>query len=71
MTLDQYLSDRPETETAFSLRIGADQSTVHRLRKAGQIPGKDTMARIFEATDGNVTANDFFGIQAPDARAAA
>lgn len=70
MTLDKYLTDNPETETAFALRIGTDQSTVHRLRKAGQIPGKDTMARIFEVTDGSVTANDFFGIPAPEARAA-
>ena len=60
MKLSQYLETHSLTETAFAELVCADQSTVHRLRSKGQIPGRDLMARIFEATNGEVTANDFF-----------
>lgn len=59
MTLDQFLADRQIKEADFAAKIGATQPTVNRLRK-GQVPGKELMAAIFAATDGSVTANDFF-----------
>lgn len=72
MTLDQYLADRQIKEADFAAMIGATQPTVNRLRK-GQVPGKELMTAIFAATDGAVTANDFFDIAPaqPDAAEAA
>lgn len=74
MTLREYLADNGLTETDFAELIGVDQSTVHRLRTKGQVPSKPVMERIFDATKGEVTANDFFGLPAAipeQARAAA
>jgi len=62
MTLDAYLTTNGITETRFAELIGATQSTVHRLRKKGQVPSKELMARIFIKTGGSVRADDFFGI---------
>ena len=64
MTLAEYLKAEALTETAFAELVGADQSTIHRLRAKGQVPGKDLMVKIFDATNGRVRADDFFGIAA-------
>ena len=61
MTLDQYLSDNDIKEADFASLLHVTQSTVNRLRK-GQIPGKELMTAIFEKTEGQVRADDFFGI---------
>jgi transcriptional regulator with XRE-family HTH domain len=66
MTLDQYLTSNGITEAAFATEIGADQSTVNRLRRKGQIPSKELMAAIFEKSGGAVRADDFFGIGPAD-----
>ena len=66
MTLDEYLAAQKSegvTETAFATLIGVDQSTVNRLRKGG-MPTRPVMERIFRETDGKVTGNDFFGLEA-------
>ena len=62
MTLHEYLNLKGMTDAAFADLIGATQPTVFRLRKKGQIPSRDLMASIFNATNGAVTANDFFGL---------
>jgi DNA-binding Xre family transcriptional regulator len=61
MTLDQYLTERGITNTAFAPLIGVDQSTVHRLRR-GQVPSKELMLAIVAETGGLVRADDFFGL---------
>lgn len=63
MTLDTYLKSKAIKEVDFATLIGVQQSTVNRLRN-GSVPTKDVMARIFEATDGEVRADDFFGLTA-------
>ena len=63
MTLDHYLSAAEIKEADFAEQIGTTQSTVNRLRK-GQIPSRDLMVAIVKATDGQVTANDFYGVAA-------
>lgn len=59
MTLDEYLSTHPITETAFGKKIGLSQSQVNRIRANKSWPGRDVMARIYEATDKKVTPGDF------------
>lgn len=61
MTLDSYLKGAGLTEAQFADRIGVHQSTVNRLR-LGSIPSKELMARIVDATDGHVRADDFYGL---------
>lgn len=62
MTLAEYLEANGLTETDFAAKVEVDQSTIHRLRKKSQIPSRDLMTKIFDKTNGLVTANDFFGI---------
>ena len=61
MTIDQYLTENGITNVAFAHLVGADQSTIQRLRR-GQMPSKDLMAAIFDKTDGAVRGDDFYGI---------
>lgn len=61
MTLAEYLRDRAISDADFAALIGVDRSTVNRLRRdTGQMPSAATLQAIAKATDGNVTANDFW-----------
>ena len=64
MTLEAYLQGRNLTHDEFAKLIGCEQPTVTRFVNGKRIPSPDLMRRIAEATDGQVTANDFFGIAA-------
>lgn len=66
MTLDDYLKSTDQTEDAFAKRISVSQPAVHRYRN-GRIPTPDVMQKIVDATGGQVTPNDFFGL--PEAKA--
>ena len=61
MTLDSYLAAKNLTEPAFAERAKIDQSTVNRLRRGG-VPSTKVMRAIIDATGGEVTPNDFYGI---------
>ena len=60
MTLDQWLQANDVTESDFAKRISSSQASVNRYRK-GRIPEPKVMRRIFAATGGAVTADDFYG----------
>lgn len=61
MTLAQYLKEHAISDADFAVKIGVNRSTVSRLRRdTGQLPSRDTIAAIAKATDGAVTANDFW-----------
>lgn len=61
MTLDTYLKAHGMKQADFAALIGVDQSAVSRLAR-GSIPSQEVMVRIFEATGGEVRADDFFGL---------
>lgn len=63
MKLAEYLKLANLTDADFAQRIGVERSTVTRLR-GDQIPTREVMRAIAEATNGAVTANDFYGIAA-------
>jgi len=64
MTLDEYLTERGETLTAFADRIGANLPTVSRIVSGKiQIPGPDLLWRIYVATGGAVGLEDFYGFE--------
>ena len=62
MTLDQYLVKNDISTAAFAELIGAAFETVRRYRHGERIPEPEYMARIYDATGGDVAANDFYGI---------
>lgn len=61
MKLNDYITREGLTNIAFGAIIEVDHSTVSRLR-AGQVPSPTVMRRIFDATGGEVTANDFYNL---------
>lgn len=63
MTLTSYLKKHSLTDDAFAALIDVERSTVTRLR-GKQIPKPEVMRRIAKATNGEVTANDFYGVAA-------
>lgn len=62
MTLAEYLKKNAIRDEDFAAKIGVNRSTVNRLRRGanGQLPSRETIARIADATGGAVTANDFW-----------
>lgn len=64
MTLKEYLTRQQITEGAFAERIGCSREAVRRYCAGERIPEAKTMRAIALQTGCNVTANDFFGIEA-------
>lgn len=72
MTLKEWLGKHGLKHPEFAQRIGRTAEAVRRYVNGERIPDRDTMGLIVRETDGEVTANDFFGIDGPsdEARAA-
>lgn len=62
MTLDEYLKDNSPQKLAED--TGISEASLSRLRNDKQKPSLDTMQKLFEATGGKVTPNDWLGIAA-------
>jgi len=62
MKLADYLFERNISTAEFALKINATQAAVSRYATGKRIPGPDIMSRIFAATSGAVSPNDFYGI---------
>lgn len=60
MKLGAYLELQKITLEAFGKSIGRTRQAVSRYVAEERIPDRETMAKIVEATDGAVTANDFY-----------
>lgn len=65
MQLTDYLTANKIMPSAFAARVGVDKSTVSRWLDGSLRPGWESLKRIAVATDGQVTANDFIGVQEP------
>lgn len=63
MRLEEWLEANRTTATDFARAIGVDPSSITRLlpgeKKQVRQPGRDLMSKIYEGTDGQVTANDY------------
>lgn len=70
MNLRRYLTVSGISEAAFGAQIGVSQAAVNRYVRRARIPTPQIMARIVEATDGQVTANDFYAQTDDTTRAA-
>jgi DNA-binding transcriptional regulator YdaS (Cro superfamily) len=62
MKLAQYLKDHSIHPADFAKSIGVSKETVRRYIVGDRRPARKKLPVIVEATKGEVTANDFFGI---------
>lgn len=60
MKLRDWLSQRNVSEARFADDLGTSQGTVNRYVRGERIPRPVIMARITAATQGAVTATDFY-----------
>jgi predicted transcriptional regulator len=71
MTLAQWLRLASVSQADFARMIGVTQATVCRYAAGARIPRRAMMARIEQATGGQVTAADFYApATTPPARGA-
>ena len=63
MRLQEYLTHTATSRADFAQQIGVSVESVRRYL-IGRIPEPPVMEKIIEATEGKVTANDFFGLAA-------
>ncbi len=69
MQLNEYLASRGLTVPKFGQRVGVhNRQTMYQYAKGIRFPPPDVLARIRNATDGVVTADDF--VQQHETRAA-
>lgn len=62
MKLNEFLSQNKITQERFAELIGVEQPTVCRYLKNERFPREDEMRRIYTATNGLVTPNDFIDL---------
>lgn len=66
--LREYLSKNKLNCSQFAKLIGVTMQAVNRYINNCRTPDKDVMPRIFDATNGEVTANDFYNLSKPRKR---
>lgn len=66
MQLAIYLDTNHISDAEFGRLIGVERQAVGRYRSGERFPAKPILNKIFEVTNGQVTANDFAG-QSDDA----
>lgn len=64
MKLSDYLTHNSISPADFAKSIGVSKETVRRYIVGDRRPEREKLHTIAEATNGEVTANDFFGIAA-------
>lgn len=64
MKLADYLKTNKVSATTLADELGVSVSTITRAANGDIIPSRELMSKLFEATAGKVTPNDFFGIAA-------
>lgn len=62
MKLDEYLLNVGKTQAAFAREVEESPQNIGRYVNGDRIPEEHVMFKIFEATSGKVTANDFYGL---------
>jgi transcriptional regulator with XRE-family HTH domain len=59
MRLEEYLTGNRISRADFAVQIGVSVESVRRYLN-GRVPESSVMCKIIEATEGKVSANDFF-----------
>lgn len=61
--LSEYLENNGLTQSEFASLIGVKQATVSRYLAGESIPEPEIMSKIFKKTKGEITPNDFYGVE--------
>ena len=59
MKLSQYMADHGISDEQMALRVGRHRSRVSRHRRGVERPDWNAIRAYHDATDGDVTANDW------------
>lgn len=59
MKLATYLENSDLSDAAFARLIGVERQAVGRYKAGDRFPEKPILLKIYEATGGQVSANDF------------
>jgi transcriptional regulator with XRE-family HTH domain len=70
MKLKTYMTENGLTARDMAERINGSMRTVQKWVSGERIPRPDQMRKLTDATNGQVTANDFFGEPASSENAA-
>lgn len=62
MKLATYLENSELSDAAFARLIGVERQAVGRYKAGDRFPEKPILLKIYEATNGQVSANDFAGL---------
>ena len=62
MNFDEYFLHTGDTPERLALRAGVHVSTIYRIKSGVRNAGPRLIPRIYQATSGLVTANDFFDL---------
>lgn len=62
MRLDIYLLETNKTQAQFAKEIEESPQNIGRYVNGQRIPDEEKMLKIFSATNGKVTANDFYDL---------
>lgn len=71
MKISTYIKQNNLSQVAFAALIGVSPQAINTFCNEQRIPRPDSMRKIFIATKGQVTPNDFYDIGDSDANAAA
>nr|DAF54000.1 MAG TPA: Helix-turn-helix XRE-family like protein [Siphoviridae sp. ctFgp7] len=62
MKIDEYLKQSQTTQAMLASRVGVSVQAVSLFCHGERIPRPETMRKIYVATNGAVTPNDFYGL---------
>ena len=62
MKFSKFVEDSTKSIAEIAEEIQVSPQTIHKYVKGERIPEPDIMQRIFTATNGQVTANDFYDL---------
>lgn len=64
MRLTSWLDINGLSDAEFARQVGVERQTIGRYKFGERFPKPDLLTKIYKATAGNVTANDFVGMVA-------
>jgi transcriptional regulator with XRE-family HTH domain len=60
MKLSEWLSSNSISDTEFAEKIGVSRQALYRYKQGTRVPKPKIVLEIAKATDGQVSANDFY-----------
>lgn len=68
MKLHDYLSENSIKVEAFAARVRLSADSIYKYLRGERTPNGHTISKIITATNGEVTANDFYDLPPPKKR---